>query len=349
VAGKREAQRRVDRIRAFRDEIEQLRVEGGLELTAEQRQRLDSHLDATLQSLATRFDVDTTDSEKRISWGMRIASTIAGLALCAAAVLFFYRIWGLLAVPLQVGVLAAAPPACVVAMNYSSRRERTLYYTALLGILAFASAVLNLNALGAMFNVQPSPLAFLVWAVFGLGLAYAYGLRLLLAAGLVCAMAFFAMIVVQFSGLYWAAIDRVEAVVAAGALAAAFPSAVPHRKRDEFPWVYRVAGLSAVFFAILIGSLNGTMTYLPFSRRNVEIGFQLAGLAVAALAMERGVRRQMPSIVNLGAAFFALYLYIRLFQWWWDWMPKYLFFLIIGLISLGLLYVFQRLRKRRPA
>jgi uncharacterized membrane protein len=65
--------------------------------------------------------------------------------------------------------------------------------------------------------------------------------------------------------------------------------------------------------------------------------------------MERGVRRQMPSIVNLGAAFFALYLYIRLFQWWWDWMPKYLFFLIIGLISLGLLYVFQRLRKRRPA
>jgi predicted RND superfamily exporter protein len=33
-------------------------------------------------------------------------------------------------------------------------------------------------------------------------------------------------------------------------------------------------------------------------------------------------------------------------DWWWDWMPKYLFFLVIGLISVALLVVFKRLRAR---
>ena len=88
MESKREAQRRVDRIRAFREELAALRREGVVVLDAEQQARLDEHLQQTLAALATRFDVDTTESQKQISWGMRIASTIAGLALCTAVVLF---------------------------------------------------------------------------------------------------------------------------------------------------------------------------------------------------------------------------------------------------------------------
>lgn len=344
-AGKRGAQRRADRIRAFREELRALRGEGGLELTAEQEARLEAHLERTLAALAARYDIDVTDSEKRIAWGMRIASTVAGLALCAAVVLFFYRIWGGLATPAQVAVLVSAPLLLIAAMEWTARRERTFYYTGLLGIVAFASAVLNLSALGGMFNLGGSPYAFAVWAVFGLALGYAYRLRLLAAAGLVCAILFAAMTILSWSGLYWAALDnRPETLMVAGAVAAAAPAFL--RGSEDFAWVYRMIGLFAVFVAILAVSLNGTLTFLPVDKRNVEILYQVAGLAAAALAMGWGGVRAIPGVVNLAAGFFALYLYIRLYRWWWDWMPKYLFFLIIALISLALLYGFQRLRKR---
>jgi hypothetical protein len=212
-------------------------------------------------------------------------------------------------------------------------------------MVAFASAVLNLSALGGIFNLAGSPYAFLVWAVFGLALAYAYRLRLLLAAGLVCAILFGAMMLLTGAGLYWSALDnRLEVFIVCGALVAAAPAVL--RGSDDFAWVYRIIGLFAVFLAVLVVSLNGRLTFLPMAARNVEIFYQVAGLAAAALVMWRGVARSMPGVVNLAAGFFALYLYIRLYKWWWDWMPKYLFFLIIALISLSLLYGFQRLRRR---
>lgn len=343
--GKRGAQRRADRIRAFREELRQLRGEGALELTAEQEERLEAHLRRTLEELAARYDIDVTESEKRIAWGMRIASTVSGAAFCAAVVLFFYRIWGTLSMPAQAAVLMAAPLACVAGMEWTSRRERTLYYTSLLGMVAFASAVLNLTALGGIFNLGGSPNAFLVWAVFGLALAYAYRLRLLLAAGLVCAILFAAMTAISLAGLYWAAIDnRLEPILAAGAAAAAAPALL--RDTEDFAWVYRMVGLFAAFVAFLGLSVNGTLTFLPLDKRAVEIFYQIAGLAAAALTMWWGVARAMPGVVNLGAAFFALYLYIRFYRWWWDWMPRYLFFLTVALLSLALLYGFQRLRRR---
>jgi uncharacterized membrane protein len=51
-------------------------------------------------------------------------------------------------------------------------------------------------------------------------------------------------------------------------------------------------------------------------------------------------------VVNTGTAFFTIFLFVRLTNWWWAWMPKYLFFLLIGLVALGLVAVFKRLRGR---
>ena len=51
-------------------------------------------------------------------------------------------------------------------------------------------------------------------------------------------------------------------------------------------------------------------------------------------------------LVNLGVAAFIVFLFVRLYAWWWQWMPKYLFFLVLGLIAFGLLLVFRRVRTR---
>ena len=49
-------------------------------------------------------------------------------------------------------------------------------------------------------------------------------------------------------------------------------------------------------------------------------------------------------MTNLGSVFFTIYLYTKFFDWWWEWMPKYLFFLVVGLVAVLLLSVLRRLR-----
>jgi uncharacterized membrane protein len=108
-------------------------------------------------------------------------------------------------------------------------------------------------------------------------------------------------------------------------------------------------GLLVAFLAILLVALWGEWSYLPLEPKNVERCYQLVGLAASAGVIWAGVRRRMPGIVNLGAAVFVIFLYIRLHRALWDVLPKYLFFLLIGLIALGLLAAFQRIRRRRGA
>ncbi len=346
-AGKRDAQRRVDRIRAFREEWAQLEREGALVLDAVQKASLNAHLDATVAGLSFDFDVDATESQKRFSWGMRIASTLGGLALCAAVVLFFHRIWGVLATPAQVIILVLTPLAALALTGFAARRERTLYYASLLSLVAFGAWVMNLTVLGTIFNLTPGKEALLVWGIFALALAYAYRLRLPLAAGLVCFLGYAAASIASLQGWHWEDfMQRPEGLLFGGLLIAAVPHARFHRKYGEFAVVYRLAGLLPVCVAVLALSEAGVLSYLPWSESAVEVLYQLAGFGGSALAVWLGIRAGLSGLVDLGAGFFTVLLYLRFYHWWWDWMPGYLFFLLIGLISLGLLALFRVLRPR---
>ncbi len=345
ASGKKEAQERVDRIHAFQCEREQLAQEGVLTLSEEQRARLDIYLQKTLADLAARFDVDVSDSQKRISLAMRIASALGGLALCAAVVLFFYRYWGLLNVSLQVGILIAIPMLLLFVMDFVSRREQTLYYTSLLGIVVFAAFVLNLSMVGTIFNMAPSKNAFLAWGLFALVLGYGYRLRLQLAAGLVLLTFYLAMDLTALAGSSLEAVfGRPETFFPGALVLLAMPLILRHDKYPGFPMVYRLFGLSFVFLALLFLSNWAQLSFLPFSKKAVEGFYQVSGFAVALLAMWTGFRRRWTDSVNLGCGFFAVFLFVRLFDWWWDWMPKYLFFFIIGIIALILLAAFRKFR-----
>ena len=69
-----QAQHRVDRIRAFQEELAHLEQEQILALTGEQRNRLTHHHDDTLGQLSKQFDVDTSATQKQMSLGMRVVS-----------------------------------------------------------------------------------------------------------------------------------------------------------------------------------------------------------------------------------------------------------------------------------
>jgi len=340
-------QERADRLRMFQSELADLEREGVLELTPEQRARLDTHIERTLAELASQFDVDTTESQRQISLGMKIASALGGIALCAAVALFLARYMGYWPTPIQVAVLVAIPLVLTIAAEFAARREKTLYYTALIGIVAFAAFVANLSMLGSIFNLAPTPNALAVWGLFGLALAYHFGLRLVLAAGLVSMLGWITATTNTWRGWWWVEFERrPEELMLAGMLLAAIPLFIRHAKRTDFPAVYRLVGMIAFFVTMLFLSAEGQRSYLPLQDKAVEHFYQMFGVVAAAVSVWIGIRQSWTGVVNIGTAFFTIFLFFRLIDWWWDWMPKYLFFLLIGLVAIGLVAVFKRLRGR---
>ncbi|HYL38466.1 MAG TPA: DUF2157 domain-containing protein [Bryobacteraceae bacterium] len=344
--GRREAQQRADRLRIFRAELDELERQQVLVLTDEQRARLEPFLDKSLEQLAAQYDIDTTESQKQLSLGMRIVSALGGLALCAAVFLFFYRFWGSIPTAGQIAILIATPLIGLAAMHFVSQRERTLCFTGLIALVVFASFVLNLYVLGQIFNIISSPNAFLPWGALAIALAYTYGLRLLLAAGLVCWLVFVPATIVSWTGVTWQSFfSRPECMLASGLLIIAAQAAIPHRKREDFPGTYRLIGLLALYWPLLALWHSGSNSFVPLGATAIERTYQVLAFVAAALTIWFGIRKNLPGTMNLGAAAFTLFLFIKFVDWWWDLMPKYIFFFIVGAIAIGLLIAFRKLRE----
>ena len=344
VPQKESAQKRADRIQAFSEELDTLLDEQVIELSPDDRQRIDDYHTGLLAGYAQDFDIDTSGTGKQLSWGMRIVSFFGAIALSAAVFFFFYRFWGGLGTSTQVGILVIAPLLTTLAVEYAARREKTFYFASLLALVALACFILNLSVLGVIFNIIPSQNAFLVWGAFALALAYGYGLRLLLVGGITCLMGYLAATVGTWSGCYWLSFgERPENFIVAGLLLTLL-ALIPQRRNPAFASIYRVYGFLATFIAILILANWGRISYLDLHPQTIEVIYQLAGFALAAAVTALGIFRNWPGTTNLGCTFFVLYLYTKLFDWWWDAMPKYLFFLLIGLIAIGLLSLLKRMR-----
>ena len=340
--GRREAQQRADRLRTFRQVLDEIERGGILALSEEQRAVLDPFLDKSLRDLAAQYDVDTSESQKQLSLGMRVISALGGLALCAAVFLFFYRFWGSIPTAGQVSILIATPLIGLAAMHFVSQRERTLYFTGLIGLVTFASFVLNLVVLGQIFNIISSPNAFLSWGAFAMALAYAYGLRMLLGAGLICWLIFVPATLVSWTGVTWQSFfQRPETVLVCGAATVALSLLV----REDFSGTFCLIGLLAIYAPVLELWHNGSSSFFSLDSTIIERAYQVVAFLAAALTIWFGIRTERTSIMNLGAAAFTLFLFIKFVDWWWDWMPKYIFFFLVGSIAIGLLLAFRKLRE----
>ncbi len=341
---KEDAQKRVDRIHAFRDELTQLEAAGVLILDGDEARQVQKYHDNLLGDYAEHFDVDVTGTDRKLSWGMRIVSFLGALAISAAIFFFFYRFLGDLSTSLQVVILLLAPLLLLLVTGFVATREKTHYFTSLLASVAFAAFVLDLSVLGTIFNITPSQNAFLIWGCFGLLLAYGFSLRLPLIAGMTCLMGYLAATVGTWNGCYWVSFgERPENFIAAGLMLALVPL-FPHRKHPQFAGNYRVFGFLAIFISILILANYGKISYLTWSSTHIEYLYQVLGFVVSAEIIALGIRRHWSGMVNLGATFFVLFLYTKLYDWWWDLMPRYLFFLLLGLIAVGLLFTMRKFR-----
>jgi len=339
------AQSRADQIAAFQRELAALDGAGVLTLDAAQRTAVDEYHRAVLSDLTERFDVDLDAGDKGLSLGMRAASFLGALALGASVLFFFFRIWGLISTPVQVAILCAAPCVALVATDLVAARERGAYFTAMAASVAFACFVLDIAVLGRIFNTTPADTAFLIWGGFALVLAYAYGLRLLLAAAIVSLAGFLSARVGEFWGCYWMSMgERPEHFLPAAIVVFLAPSLWAHRRFTDFPPIYRIFGLLGVLVPVLVLGHWGLASYLPLDVSTIEVVYQTAGFVLSAAAVAVGLRWRWKEAVNVGVTFFVIFLYTKFFDWWWEWMPKYLFFLVIGLTAILILLVLKRWR-----
>jgi len=234
-----------------------------------------------------------------------------------------------------------------LAAEFAARRERTLYYAGLISLVAFAAFVANLSMLGDIFNMAPTPNAMAVWGLFGLALAYHFGVRLVLAAGLISLLGWATAAANFWRGWWWLEFERrPEEIMLAGLMLVALPVVLHHARRTDFPAVFRLVGILAVFLPMLFLSADGDRSYLPLDTKTIRHFYPMFGVVAAAGTVWVGIRQNWTGLVNAGTAFFTIFLFFRLVDWWWEWMPKYLFFLMIGLVAIGLVAVFKRLRGR---
>lgn len=340
------AQQRADDIRVFRQELARLEAEGVLALSAGQAQSVRGHHDAVLAGLASEFDIDRDARAKQLSWGMRIASFLGALALAASVFFLFYQFWGAFSEAAQVAVLVGAALATLGLTFYVQGRDASGYFTKLAALVAFACFVLNVSMLGQIFNIAHSDKALLPWAAYALLLAYACDLRLLLVAGLLCLDAYVAARVGTWGGMYWLDVgSRPENFIPLSLALFLLPQVVAHRRREDFPAVYRLVGLISLLLPILVLSNWGGGSYLTWETRTIEGFYQVAGFALSAAAVWLGLRRHWADTANGGTVFFVIFLFTKFFDWWWHIMPKWLFFLLIGLTSVLFLLVIMRVRK----
>ena len=345
TANRLEAQQRADDIRVFNLELQRLEGEAVLQLDASQKSAVHAHHQALLSRFAETFDIDRDAKAKQLSLGMRIVSFLGALALAASVFFLFYQFWGLFAPVTQVAILIVAAVGTFLATVWIQRADSSGYFAKLAALVAFVCFVLNIAMLGQIFNITPSDKALLPWAAFALLLAYAFDLRLLLVAGLLCLIAFVAARVGTWGGMYWLDMGtRPENFLPAAIAIFALPLWVTQRRFVGFAMTYRIVGLLAFFLPMLVLANWGNYSYLPFDSQIVQGFYQLLGFAGTALAVWWGARRQWNDVVNTGVVLFVVFLYTKLFDWWWEIMPKYLFFFVLGLIALLLLFVFRRLR-----
>ncbi|NQD91064.1 DUF2157 domain-containing protein [Pseudomonas sp. CrR25] len=339
-----QAQQRAERIHAFQQELAQLQAEQVVRLEPTQRAAIGDYHRRLLQHYAATLDIDVDLRARQLSLGMRLTSLFGALALAAGLFFLFYQFWGAFGELLQVSILLGSALGSFALSLWLQGRDGSGYYTKLAALLSLVCFVLNLSLLGQIFNITPSDQVLLPWGALALLLAYRCNQRLLLVAGLLCLGLFVAIRCNSWGGIYWLSVgERPENFLPVALLLFAVPLGVDQSRYHGFAGLYRLMALLFLYIPVLVLSYWGN-SYLPWSNRVVETSYQLLGFVLAGLGVWLGIRRGWTEVTKASLVFAVLFLYAKLFDWWWELLPKYLFFLLLGMLSLLLLVLLQRWR-----
>ncbi len=336
---------RRDAIAAFRAEVERLEVEEVLVLDPPTRARVAAHHDAILQQdPVTPVARAIAGAAGRLSVGMRIATLLGAIALSAAYALFIDSFWATLSLAAQLPLVVFPPLVLAGLTDVAVRREPSRYIASIIACVAVIAFTVNLAVLGSLFNLPDSRHAFLAVGLFAMALAYGYRLSLVLVLGIVGVGLWLWSLASVPSGAWWTtAFEHLEPLAVIGLLAIVFASRLsgPAPFADE----YRGLGAIALAAALLILGQTARSSGLPdIEGRVIEGVYQVIGAIAFTLMVVVGVRRGWPELVRVGTGATLVFLFLRLADWFWDWLPKWLFFLLIGVTAVIVVLVLRRIR-----
>jgi hypothetical protein len=124
---------------------------------------------------------------------------------------------------------------------------------------------------------------------------------------------------------------------------------ISHARYAGFTAIYRVFALLTLLLPMLVLANWGVGSHIAFDPDVIEGTYQVLGFVISAAAIWLGARRGWSDVVNTALVMFVVFLYTKFYDWWWAWMPKYLFFLVVGLTAVLFLFVLRRLRLVAPA
>jgi hypothetical protein len=341
-----DAQRRVHRIRAFRDELQTLTTDGVVALTAEQRRAIDTHHEGVLRELAALHDVDATEAAGQLSRGMRVASFFAAVALIAAIASLVSRFWGRFDLPVQATLLCAFPLLSLVGVELSAQRERTLYISSIFALAAMGTYWVAVGELSALLNVPLTPLTIWGGALFGVTLAMPYGFRVVLAVGLAALLVAISGTLFQTAGIPWTAIVEFPEFITVAAFMMAALAPLLHGVDRTFPAVARGVGFAVGFLGLLMLSASGRISLLPTSANVSTVVYQTVMLVACLATLVVATRKQWFESVYVSAGALTVFLLLRFVDWFWDRFPRYLFFLLLAALAIAWLIALRRLRAR---
>ena len=338
-------QLRATAIITFREELARLEAGGVVALDAATRDRIRAHHEATLAALAAHGDVDLSAGAARLSAGMRVATLLGTIALSTAYGLFVGAHWGGLSLTPQLA-LVVLPPLLLVALTHvAAAREPSGYVASLLATVAAIAFAINLGTLGQLFNLPDSRAALLAVGAFAMLLAYGYGLTLPLVVGIGGIGGWMWTLGAVPLGLWWRdGFSVFEPLLLAGLLTLCAPAWIRGPERFT-PW-YRGLGAGALVLGLVLLGSNGTLSGFAVANRHaIEIGYQVAGALAPTALVTWGIRHDERLVTQIGTAGAVLFLFLRLVDWFWALVPKWLFFLLVGGFALAVLLVLRRLRR----
>ena len=341
-----DAQRRVNRIRAFRAELEALTKDGVSSLTPEQRDEITRYHDQLLRELALAHDIDRTVAAGQLSRGMQIAAFIAAVALTAAVYSLVARFWGRFDLPLQATLLCAFPLVALIGVELSALRERTLYIASIFALAAFGTYWLAIFVLSDRLNVPITPPALWGGALFGVALALPYGFRVIFGAALLALLVALAGSVFQAAGMPWTLVPEFPEIITAAAFLLALTArriGVTHR---GFAPVTRGVAFSVGFVGLLVLSSAGPASLLPTPSQVSELMYQAVLLVLSVTILFTAIRRHWAESTYIAASALTIFIFVRFVDWFWEAIPRFVFFLLLAAIAFGWLVVLRRVRAR---
>jgi len=348
IETKEDAQKRIDQINSFINEFELLSREGVLNLDQDQVSKVATYHNGVIAKLSNEYDIDKNVKQKNLSLGLKVISFISALTLSASLFFMFYQFWEYIDTPAQTVILVMTSLIALGITYGVYHRDKNGYFTKIFALLSVVAFVLNISMLGSIYNIMPSPNALALFAIFTFVLAYATNARLLLGFAIIFLASFLSAQMGTWSGVYWIYFGRhPENFFLPALILFLIPYYFVHKHYFSFESIYRVFAMLLFFIPVLILSNFGGASYIEWvSNSKVEMFYQVVGFGVSLGAIWLGVYKGWSDVLNSGNIFFTLFLYTKFYDWFWEFMPKFLFFFMVGLVTLGMMFAFKRVRDR---